>query len=293
MDHPSHLAWEYPKAFLDHTTSTNLMPLPQDQIFTNSKSFLQNNDLVINIFSGNDYKLIMSQWEEFFATQPDPATANYNLDVLTDFRAKRFQQSIDNNPYFFNGPFTGVAVQPAAYTFIYRFMANKSAEHPEGILNQDVLKSFFSITGKPGNFKWTEGWEKIPNNWYTRAKGDEYTIPYFNMDLTAAALKYPQFLDVGGNTGTTNSFTGVDLQSTTGGVYNAQTLAQGNNALCFAFQAAQQGAPDLLKGVLGDVGTLVGKLNAAFGSVFTTLGCPQLAAIDMAQFKKYPGAKLP
>jgi hypothetical protein len=27
---------------------------------------------------------------------------------LTPFRASRFQQSIDNNPYFFNGPFTGV-----------------------------------------------------------------------------------------------------------------------------------------------------------------------------------------
>lgn len=80
---------------------------------------------------GNDYKLVMSQWQDFFNTQPDAATANYNLDVLADFRAKRFQQSISNNKYFFNGPFTGVVVQPAAYTFIYRFMANKSAEYPE------------------------------------------------------------------------------------------------------------------------------------------------------------------
>lgn len=250
----------------------------------------------------------MSQWEELFATQPDPATANYNLDVLTDFRAKRFDQSIKNNPYFFNGPFTGVAVQPAAYTFIYRFMANKSAEHPEvtsptpsnpipqpltiilqGILNQEVLKSFFAITGTPGHFKWTQGWERIPDNWYKRAIGDEYTIPYFQTDLVAAALKYPQFLDVGGNTGAVNSFTGLDLQSLTGGVYNSKTLLEGNNALCFAFQAAQQGAPDLLKPLLGRLTDALGILNKAFADVLGGLGCPQLAAIDTNQFKKYPG----
>jgi hypothetical protein len=81
----------------------------------------------------------MSQWEDFFNTRPDPATANYNLDVLADFRAYRFNQSINNNPCFFNGPFTGVAVPSAAYTFIYRFMANKSAEYPEVSLNLRLI----------------------------------------------------------------------------------------------------------------------------------------------------------
>lgn len=80
------------------------------------------------------------------------AADSYDLDLLTAFRATRFQESISNNPYFFNGVFSGVAVQPAAYTFIYRFMANKSAEYPEGLLNGDVLKSFFSITGEDGDF---------------------------------------------------------------------------------------------------------------------------------------------
>jgi len=99
--------------------------------------------------------------------QPDAATANYNLDVLRDFRVKRFQESIDKNPYFAckpapcqlnasnarlthlppDQPFTGMAVSQAAFTFIYRFMANKSAENPEGILNKATLKSFYSITG--------------------------------------------------------------------------------------------------------------------------------------------------
>jgi hypothetical protein len=84
---------------------------------------------------------------------------------LTPFRADRFQESIFQNPYFFNGPFTGVLVQPAAYTFIYRFMSNKSEAYPEGYLSGEVLKSFFGITGSPGGFVYNEGQEKIPDNW--------------------------------------------------------------------------------------------------------------------------------
>lgn len=240
----------------------------------------------------NDYKLILSQFEELFNMQPDASTANYDLNVLADFRASRFQESISNNPNFFNGPFTGVVVQPAAYTFIYRFMSNKSAEYPEGILNQEVLKSFFSITGEPGNFQWNEGYEAIPDNWYKRAIGDEYTIQFFQLDLLAASLKYPQFLDIGGNTGKVNTFTGVNVQDLTGGVYNLQTLAEGDNAICLGFQFAQQAAPDLLKGgVLGDVVGALGTLNAAFQKALAALSCPSLQKIDMNQFAQFPGSK--
>jgi hypothetical protein len=198
--------------------------------------------------------------------QPDAATANYDLAVLTDFRATRFQQSIDNNPYFFNGPFSGVVVQPAAYTFIYRFMANKSAEYPEGILNQDVLKSFYSIIG------------------------DEYTVPFFFSDLLAAAEKYPQFLDIGGNTGKTDTFTGVDIQDLTGGVFNAATLLQGDNAICFAFQALQQAAPDLLKGLVTNVAGTMNQLDGEITNLLSGLVCPELNSYDVSQFDKYPGA---
>lgn len=231
----------------------------------------------------------MSQWEELYSSPLGPN--GYDLTTLTPFRAKRFQQSIENNPDFFNGPFTGVLVQPAAYTFIYRFMANKSAEYPEGYLDASTLKSFFAITGEPGSFVWHEGQEKIPDNWYKRAIGDEYSIPYFNLDLDAAALEYPQFLSVGGNTGTTNTFTGVDIEDLTGGVYNTQTLAQGDNAACFAYQFAQQAAPDLLKGIFSSVTKPLSQLNAALAKVFAVLSCPELKSIDNSQFAKYPGAK--
>jgi hypothetical protein len=91
----------------------------------------------------------MTQWNELYAMQAGVSDedSNYDLGVLTSFRAKRFQESISNNPYFFNAPFSGVIVTPAAYTFIYRFFANHSAENPQGQLTKSVLKSFFSISG--------------------------------------------------------------------------------------------------------------------------------------------------
>ncbi|GAB7349625.1 hypothetical protein MBLNU459_g0307t1 [Dothideomycetes sp. NU459] len=235
---------------------------------------------------GNDYLLQVKQFQQLYDL--GKAEDNYDLDILTDFRATRFQQSIDNNPYFFNGVFSGVLVQPAAYTFIYRFMANKSAEYPEGKLDGEVLKTFFSITGEDGNFTYTPGYERIPDNWYTRNVVDDYTIPYFLVDLLAAAVAHPEFLSVGGNTGTVDSFTGVDLADLTGGVYNAQTLAQGNNAACFAMQAAVQSLPDFITGLLTDV-TAMDLLGSALNNATDSLGCPKLNNIDKNQFNKYPG----
>jgi len=43
----------------------------------------------------------------------------------------------------------------AAHIFIYGFMSNKSEENPEGILNQEVLKSFLAIESESGNFTLT------------------------------------------------------------------------------------------------------------------------------------------
>lgn len=169
-------------------------------------------------------------------------------------------------------------------------MANHTAANPEGILNQDVLKSFFAITGDgPGSFKHHPGQERIPENWYRRAFGDEYTIPYFNSDVLSFASQYPEILSVGGNTGTTNSFTGVNIGDLTGGVFNSQTLLEGNNLQCFAYQALQQGSPDILKGLFSDITKPLSMLTDQINSIIGGLGCPQLQKIDMSQFKKFPG----
>ena len=102
---------------------------------------------------GSNSELIMEQFNDLYDMQQDASTANYNLEVLRTFRSERLQESIDKNPYLAYLPFSGTIVSQAAFTFIYRFMANKSAEYPEGILNKDVLKNFMSIYGDDDNVR--------------------------------------------------------------------------------------------------------------------------------------------
>jgi len=237
---------------------------------------------------GNDYLLQMDQFKALYEAGQKNGDS-ITLDVLTEFRNDRWQQSLSTNPYFFNGPFSGVVVTPAAYTFIYRFMANKSMEHPEGLLDGETLKSFFSITGDYPNFQYTAGHEKFPDNWYKRNDADAYTIPYLTLDALAMQVKYPEFLSVGGNTGTPNSFAGVEPELLTKGVFNTATLAEGNNAMCFGLQASVQAAPDLLSGLYADITPALTKLSAAVGAATAGLGCPKLESIDLGQFAKYPG----
>lgn len=168
-------------------------------------------------------------------------------------------------------------------------MANKSEEHPMGVLNGDVLKSFFAITGEDGNFKYTPGWERIPDNWYKRNKADEYSLNYFTTDLLDAALKHPEFLSIGGNTGKVDTFTGVDIQDLTGGVLDAHTLLEGNNLLCFVQQLLVQQLPDILSGLFTDTNPSQDLLGSALNNLTDSLGCPNLNNIDKAQFDKYPG----
>ncbi|KAF2091307.1 Cloroperoxidase [Saccharata proteae CBS 121410] len=240
---------------------------------------------------GNDYQVQDSQFKALYAKQAGVSDedSNYSLDLLTDFRAERFQQSIENNPYFFNAPVSGVIVQPAAYTFIYRFMANKTAESPEGILTKNVLKSFFAYTGDDDNLTYTPGNERIPENWYKRPLNDPYDLQSLNQDTLAAALQYPQFLSIGGNTGKTNTFTGVDLANLTGGIYNIPTLLQGNNIVCFGFQAAIQFLPDLLQGIVKDITAPLQQLTSAVANGMSGLGCPKLTGVEGGMFQQFPG----
>lgn len=127
--------------------------------------------------------------------------------------------------------------------------------------------------------------------YYRRPIGYEYGFALFGVDGIATAIQYPYMFVLGGNTGKVNTFTGVDLGNLTGGVFNAQTLIQGNNLMCFAFQAVQNASPDILKGLLSSVASVLSTLNNAIGNVIGNLGCPQLAAYDTTQFAKFPGAK--
>lgn len=113
-------------------------------------------------------------------------------------------------------------------------MGNKTEENPQGVLNGDILKTFYAVSGEEGNFKYNRGHERIPDNWYTRNAGDSYSIAYLISDDLEMVLQHLDLDSVGGNTGEVDTFTGVDLSNLTGGVFNAATLLEGNNLFCFA-----------------------------------------------------------
>ncbi|KAJ3739987.1 hypothetical protein DFH05DRAFT_1463546 [Lentinula detonsa] len=234
---------------------------------------------------GNNYNVQMSQFLQLYNLQSnvsDPSKVNYDIDVLTAFRLSRFQQSIDNNQYFFNGPISGLIVQPAAYQFTFRFMANKSQEYPEGRLDREVLKSFFSITGPEEDLVY----ERIPDNWYKRAIGDEYGLVSALGEATSIGLAHPEFLSVGGNTDGVDTFTGVDFADLTGGVFDATGLLKGNNLGCFVLQAAMIALPT------GVAGSVQGVLDSLYEVVNPLLGkwdCPRLGQIDKTLLEKFPG----
>lgn len=242
---------------------------------------------------GNDYENQIKYFQQFFDMQsgvPD-GQENFGLDQILQLRYERFHDSINTNKFFFNGPFSGAIASPAAYSFIYRFMANHSAEYPEGRLDRTSLMNFYSITGSSGNFQYAPGYERIPEDWYKRHPADSYSIPYFACDAVNQILTHPEFASIGGNTGSTNSFTGVDPSDLTGGVFNAQTLLQGNNFMCYAFQLLAQGSPDLLEGIFTDVTPAVNMITEAVHNATAAGGfdCPEIENLQYSQFGQFPG----
>lgn len=129
-------------------------------------------------------------------------------------------------------------------------MSNHSEEYPDGILDKETLKSFFAITeAEDGTLSHQPGHERIPENWYRRPGGElgGYSPVSFALDLLKMSETVPSVVSVGGNTGTVNSFTGVDLGDITGGVYNTADLLDPKKFSCFFYQILLAAVPDILR----------------------------------------------
>jgi hypothetical protein len=200
-------------------------------------------------------------------------------------------------------------VLPAAYSFIYRLMANHTGSNPEeGVLDKATLKSFFGYSGPDDNLVHTPGTERIPENCLSHNNKISHTLrlltfhagyrrpldDYGFAGAVADGLYFdtinPSFLSVGGNTGTVSSFTGVDIGNLTGGVYNAESLAQGNNAWCFAIQVQNAIAPDILGSLFSALDKPLALVKAVTDQATSALGCPQLQNVDDSQFNQFPGS---
>lgn len=173
-------------------------------------------------------------------------------------------------------------------------MGNKSASHPDGQLTTQTLRSLFAITeAKDGSLIHTPGNERIPQNFYKRALGDEYSITSLGGDIVRGAALHPKFLTIGGNTGAVNTLAGVDLEDLTDGVFNVKNLLQGNNLFCFASQVAAQALPDQLEcsGLISGLTTVLSSVQVQLAQVVGELGCPQLGDVQFSQFDRFPGYK--
>lgn len=86
---------------------------------------------------------------------------------------------------------------------------------------------------------------------------------------------------IGGNTGTVDSFVGVDIGDVTGGVLDATDLLEGNNLLCFTFEIVKTFSPSILSNLLTTVAGPLEMLTNAIGSALLNMSCPAFSDMTM------------
>ncbi|KAG5947201.1 hypothetical protein E4U53_006451, partial [Claviceps sorghi] len=218
--------------------------------------------------------------------------------VLAEHQHNRKLHSIATNPNYFASAVASLGFTPAAHTFVWALMANHSAQHPRGFLEHGVLDAFFSYTLQPdGSRTYAYGKERIPDNWYRRSHKDPWTLVDIVLGVASQCLAHPSTCQIGGNTGTVNSFQGINLGDISGGLVNVLADLQDPARLgCFLAQNIQAEVPSslgrLVQGVLLDdaLELLTGKLLPALSGFLST--CPNLPpgkAINQYA-SRFPGA---
>ncbi|OJD31450.1 oxidase [Diplodia corticola] len=233
-----------------------------------SDSSLTRDDLYV---TGDAWTMNMTLFRDFH----DRADADgvLSMDELADQAARRWEYSVAHNPNFYYGPVTGMIARNAGYFFLGRLLANHTEEQPEGVLTQEVLRKFFAVEmGEDGEMEYKVGHETFPDNWYK--KKIDYGLISLNLDTVGWVLKHPELGSIGGNTGTVNSFTGLDLSDITGGVLNAASLLEGNNLLCFVLEVVKTFAPNSLAPLLKTLEAPLKLISDAITGPLTDLACP-------------------
>ena len=246
-------------------------------------------------------------YPQFFKELLDLAREKYPEDgritpsILAAHQNNRKLYSINNNPNYFSPAFAGVAFTPAAHHFVFALMANKSAEFPEGYLSPENLMSWFSYTGDPqGELTYKYGYERIPAPFYKRHPLQEWTFGDILAGVSQQILAYPNTSGIGGNTGTVNSFAGINVGDLTGGAFNAFTDFTDPAKLgCFLSQNIQAEAPSFASNILqGPVqqaalefitSTLIPTLAQGFGDCNPVLA--RNAKTMQSYADTYPGIK--
>jgi hypothetical protein len=103
---------------------------------------------------------------------------------------------------------------------------------------------------------------------------------------------------VGGNTGTVDSFVGLDTSNNTGGILNAATLLESNILLCLALTVISTFAPNSLSPLFAALSLPLNTLLDAINVPLLSLACPAYSDLEMdekpleeALLGTFPGAK--
>lgn len=242
--------------------------------------------------TGDAWTLSLEHFTELYESIEGDALTR---DEMAAHAIRRFNHSIANNPYFWNGPVTNVMMRPVGYVLANDVLSNHTDDNPDENLAKNVLRSFYGVTENPnGSLSYTPGHERIPENWFPRQT--PYTILDFNAAEAALLVKQPELLSVGGNTGEVNSFAGIDVGDLTGGVFNAANLLEGNNLVCFALEVVKFAGPNSLSSALKTLSEpieLLGKIVAPL----VDLSCPVFEDLTVGgtnfwdhAMQAYPGA---
>jgi hypothetical protein len=89
------------------------------------------NDLYL---TDDAWTMNMTRFQQLYDTVP--SAESFSFDVLSKWSADRWHESVETNPYFYYGPFTGMIARNAGYFFVGRLFANHSHETTDGLLSK-------------------------------------------------------------------------------------------------------------------------------------------------------------
>ncbi|KAF7534854.1 heme-thiolate peroxidase [Neopestalotiopsis clavispora] len=262
--------------------------------FIETDGSLTRDDLYV---TGNAWDMNMTKFLEVYAW--GGVGVPLTFDDIGDIAAARWQEAVATNPYFWYGPLTGYLPRTGGFALTARTMSNYSEGSLEGVITKDMFKSFFAVIddeAAESGMVYQRGHERMPNNWYRRP------IPWglvdLNLDVLKWSEKHPFLLDIGGNTGQVNTFTGLDLSNITGGLLNSAALLEDNNLICFSLEIAKTFGPNSLSTLYEALSVPAGVLTDALATPLLDLSCPVYADLSnngqdivASILATYPGAK--
>jgi hypothetical protein len=97
---------------------------------------------------------------------------------------------------------------------------------------------------------------------------------YFSFPIYEIEVYVLTSHSIGGNTGTVNSFSGLDLDNVTGGVLNAESLLENNNLLCFTFELLKTFLPNSLSPLIATLTVPIELVTDTLAAPILSLACP-------------------